>query len=130
MQWRLLRPSKEGQELLEYAIVVPILLLLSIGIIELGIVVLSYDTIANAAREGARYGIVHPSDTAGMEAVTRNRAPALDQGVLQVIPTQGAETVRVEVEYDVDLLSGVFVAAFGHNPTVHLRAVATMQREQ
>jgi Flp pilus assembly protein TadG len=119
-----------GQEMVEYALVVPVFLLIILGIIEFGIIVLSYDTIANAAREGARWGIVHPDDTGGMETIARNRAIGLAQAALNVNPSVGGNTVRVEVVYDSSLISGWFVQAFGGSPTVRLRAVATMQREQ
>ena len=49
-----------GQELVEFALILPLLLLLFLGIIEFGRAILAYNTIANAAREGARYGIVDP----------------------------------------------------------------------
>ena len=50
-----------GQELVEFALILPLLLLLFLGIIEFGRAILAYNTIANAAREGARYGIVDPN---------------------------------------------------------------------
>ena len=54
-------PRREaGQELVEFALILPLLLLLFLGIIEFGRAMLAYNTIANAAREGARYGIVTP----------------------------------------------------------------------
>jgi Flp pilus assembly protein TadG len=56
-----------GQEVVEYALILPLLMLLFLGIVEFGWAVLSYNTIANAAREGARFGIVHPTTAGIME---------------------------------------------------------------
>lgn len=46
-----------GQGLLEFALVLPILLLLMLGIIEFGRLFFMYSSVSNAAREAARYGI-------------------------------------------------------------------------
>jgi Flp pilus assembly protein TadG len=46
-----------GQELVEFAIIVPFLILVVIGVLDLGRAFFSAITIANAAREGARYAI-------------------------------------------------------------------------
>ncbi|MFW6136393.1 MAG: TadE family protein, partial [Chloroflexota bacterium] len=46
--------DNRGQELVEYALTLPIFLLLVIGIMEFGVTVFVYNTMANAAREGAR----------------------------------------------------------------------------
>jgi Flp pilus assembly protein TadG len=54
--------QKRGQTLVEFALVLPILLLLSVVIFDFGRVIYYSSAIHNAAREGARYGIVHPND--------------------------------------------------------------------
>jgi hypothetical protein len=48
-----------GQGLAEFAIVLPVFLLVVFGMIDLGRVVWATDDITNAAREGARYASVH-----------------------------------------------------------------------
>lgn len=48
-----------GQALTEFALVVPILLLLVFGIFELARFIFDYETLNNAVREGVRYAIVH-----------------------------------------------------------------------
>jgi hypothetical protein len=50
-----------GQALVEFAIVAPIFFLLLFSIIEFGWYVYSVQTLNEAAREGARYAIVHGS---------------------------------------------------------------------
>jgi Flp pilus assembly protein TadG len=51
------RPTQRGANLVEAALVLPVLLLLTFGIIELGHAYSVYQTITNAAREGARYSV-------------------------------------------------------------------------
>ena len=47
----------KGQGIVEFAIVLPILLLIVFGLIELGRLLFFYTVVNNASREGARYGI-------------------------------------------------------------------------
>jgi Flp pilus assembly protein TadG len=51
--------NDDGQTLVEFALILPIFLLLLVSIFDLGHVVWSNDALSNAAREGARYAIVH-----------------------------------------------------------------------
>ncbi|MGA7281664.1 MAG: TadE family protein [Acidimicrobiia bacterium] len=48
--------SERGASLVEAAILIPMLLLLAIGLSEVGFLVVDYLTVTNAAREGARTG--------------------------------------------------------------------------
>lgn len=57
------RSSSRGQALVEFALVAPIFFLLLFGIIEAGRFILYYQTLNNATREGARYAIVHGSNS-------------------------------------------------------------------
>jgi Flp pilus assembly protein TadG len=53
------RPGSSGQALVEFALVVPIFLALLMGIVDFGRVVWASNSLASAAREGARFAIVH-----------------------------------------------------------------------
>jgi hypothetical protein len=53
------RSRSRGQALVEFALIAPLLFLLIIAIIEAGRLVFFYHLINEAAREGARYAIVH-----------------------------------------------------------------------
>jgi hypothetical protein len=66
------RAKKErGQATVEFALVVSLLLLLVFGIVDFSRLFFAYATMSNGVREGARYGIIHPEDTAGIEQKTR-----------------------------------------------------------
>jgi hypothetical protein len=134
-----------GQELVEFAIVFPVLLLLLLGVIGFGQIVYSYSAISNAAREGARYAVVPGWDHQGQiwfnyseTCPGRNliiqrvcdSALALDQGRLRVTlsePVWGT-SVRVEVEYYGDYMTNVLLEAL-NRPGLSLRAAATMRLE-
>jgi Flp pilus assembly protein TadG len=49
----------QGSTLVEFSLVAFMFIIVMLGIVELGRMVLVYTTVANAARTGARYAIVH-----------------------------------------------------------------------
>ena len=53
------RPGQRGQSLVEFAFVLPIIVLVIASFIEMGRAVFAYNTIANAARQGARVAAVN-----------------------------------------------------------------------
>jgi Flp pilus assembly protein TadG len=133
-----------GQELVEFALVFPLLLLLLLGVIGFGQMIYSYSAISNAAREAARYAVVpSPGHQDQIQNVTEtcpgsnpiiqvacDRALALDQGGMQVTLSAplGGASVRVEVEYNGDYMSNVLLRAL-NRPALSLRTAATMRLE-
>jgi hypothetical protein len=53
------RAASRGQALVEFALTIPIFLLLLVSLFDMGRAVFSYNTLTNAAREGARIAIVN-----------------------------------------------------------------------
>jgi Flp pilus assembly protein TadG len=62
---RLRRRSERGAELVEFAIILPLLLLLMAGIVDFALLFHSYQVTTNAAREGARLAMLPGYDQAG-----------------------------------------------------------------
>jgi Flp pilus assembly protein TadG len=62
--------SLRGQALVEFAIILPVMLLMFMGVWDLGRGIFAYNEVSNAAREAARTGIVNqnPNDIAGRAA--------------------------------------------------------------
>jgi len=52
-----------GQTLVEFALILPIFLLLLVGIFDLGRAIYAYNTVNNAAREGGRLAIVDQTES-------------------------------------------------------------------
>ena len=50
--------AERGAELIEMAIVTPVLLMIIAGIFDFGMMFRSYEVVTNAAREGARVGVL------------------------------------------------------------------------
>ncbi len=121
--------SQRGQALVEYALLLPIFLLLAMGILDLGRVVYFYSAINNAAREGARYGIVNPSDWVGIEARARHQTAMLDQSALSVFTSlPDADTLQVAVQYKFSAVTPVAGLVLGSN-SFTLDSRATMLKE-
>ena len=130
---RLLRHREAGQGLVEHAMVLPLLLLIFLGIIEFGSVVFQYNTVANAAREGARAGIIQVMDGAWVDeayvkGIAVERGLALNLSQDDVIVTLTVDTVTVEVNHTATLLTGPIIDVMGY-PNVELHSVVTMKRE-
>jgi len=73
-----LRRQFSGQDMVEFALVVPFILILIMGIFDLGRITFLYSTITNISREGARYGVVNQCDTAGVKAAAMGKAIGID----------------------------------------------------
>jgi Flp pilus assembly protein TadG len=65
-----------GQSLVEFALVFPVLIILLIAIFDFGRLVFAYNAITNAAREGARVGIINQTE-AGIQDEVMIQATSL-----------------------------------------------------
>jgi Flp pilus assembly protein TadG len=107
--------SEQGQTMTEFAIVLPILVVLLFGIIQFGIAFNNYVTITDAARAGARMAAVSRQASDPVGACTnqvRSSANDLDQSQLIVSCssawTIGSDvTVDVQYPYSIDLFGVV-----------------------
>ena len=59
--------AQRGQSLVEFALALPVFLLLLFGLLDVGRLVYDYSTLANAARSGLRVAIVN-QNSAGIQA--------------------------------------------------------------
>jgi len=111
-----------GQSLIELTIVLPLILLLVIGVFDLGRGIYYFSAIHNAAREAARYGAVNHCDTTGIINMAQQMTIGLGDGVVVNDPTEfytldgELDRIVVSVEYDfqpVTPLVGVFLGEDG-----------------
>jgi Flp pilus assembly protein TadG len=68
---RLPRRSDRGAALVEAALTIPILLLITVGIFEIGRAYQTWQVVSNAAREGARMAVLPNSNPATVTALVR-----------------------------------------------------------
>lgn len=69
MSRRVARNGERGQALVEFALILPILLILLLGILDFGRAVAAYNSVSNGARSGARVAIVNQDLDAIRDAV-------------------------------------------------------------
>jgi Flp pilus assembly protein TadG len=69
---RNLRADCQGNFAIEFALALPILLLLLVGLLDLGRLSIEKSALLQGAREGAQYGIQAPTDTANIQTTAQN----------------------------------------------------------
>ena len=75
---------KRGQTLTEFAIGVAVVLLVLVGLMELGRYLFAVNTLRNAAREGARYAIVRPWDDEGIRQRVKQSLAGVEPSAVEV----------------------------------------------
>jgi len=134
-----------GQDVVEYALVLPLLLLLLLGMVEFGWAVFAYDTVSNAAREVARCCIYPSEDPTQLSrcdnatqfgqcetAVIARFSTAVgltEDDFAYTSPAAGFRRIRVDVTYDHRLITGYIAAVLGLDPataTFTFHTAATM----
>jgi Flp pilus assembly protein TadG len=132
------RGSQRGDAIVELALLVPLLMLMLFGVLELGRVVDAWIVVNNAAREGAREAAMAYPDSvttstgqsAALAYLNSGLAPRGD--IAQPIPTPvvqlSSDSVEVTAKADVQLYTPLFQALLG-GQVVHVVANATMRRQ-
>jgi len=126
-----------GQSLVEFALVLPIFLLVLFAIVDFGMGFHAWITITNSAREGARLGAVRAT-APDIEQRVRDTADTLDQDDLVVTVTNAegdpGESVVVNVSYGYTLITPVadilnMISAGSIGDSLTLSSTADMRLE-
>jgi Flp pilus assembly protein TadG len=123
------RAPERGSAAVEFALLLPILLLLLLAFVQVGVIARDSLVLTQASRAGAREAAVQGSSVAVQEAV-RAAAVGLDPARIDVVATwSGARgaPVTVEVTYDAPVAS--LLGGWLLPESVSLRASATMRQE-
>ncbi len=137
--------QERGAELIEMALVLPLLLLIIMGIIDFGFMFREMNVVTNAAREGARTGILPSYDDADIDARVQQymnaagvnvTCPSADclvlKPVIDVTAPSGtfqARDVRVTIFHDWTFLSPISAMFGGSFSSVALSGRAVMRVE-
>ena len=140
--------ERKGQSLVEFALVLPILLLIVVGILEFGIAFRTFQVVTNAAREGARTAVLGTDfETVERVVVDYVRSGGLDDGRSDFVllfecedrpgsvpnpdggpPCTTGQTARVQVDYPISFaVLGVLLDRVIGPPTV--RSTSEMRTE-
>jgi Flp pilus assembly protein TadG len=109
------RRNEQGQAVVEFAIVVPLIAMLLFAILQFGIVFNNYLTLTDAVRAGARKATVSRHATSRhqiVETAVKNAAPGLDTAKLDISLLTSWEPgtdvkVSASYPYSVDVLGMV-----------------------
>ena len=136
--------GERGAEVLELAIVLPMLLVVFAAMIDFAMLFQRYQVVTNAAREGARVGVLPDYGTPDVQARIKSYltqsgltatapAPGVNYAAMEVTPggaTMGVVTVTVRYPHEFVFL-GPAISLVGGSPYAHimLAAAATMRQE-
>jgi len=136
------RASQSGQAVIELALTLPLLLVIVMGIFDFGLMFQRYEVVTNAAREGARVGVLPNYTTADAQARAQqyltsgglNGAATVIAAVAPTTfgsPAKTVNQVTVTVQYDYTyLFIGPILNLFGGSlGSVTLQGVSTMRVE-
>ena len=138
---RRLRKGEHGQALVEMALVLPLLLLLLFGVIEMGRVGYAYITVSNAAREGGRMATFGQKDPI-IKSSIEYAANSLDSESLVIkittLKTDGTiseleddrlpgQEVTVDVAYPVQLIIPLISNVIPNPVNVHSSITMRME---
>jgi len=135
------RDGERGSELIEFMIVFPLLLLIVSGIVDFGFLFRSYEVVTNAAREGARIGILPNYSTADVEsrvatyltAAGLTKTPTTTVGQVTVTLASGKTVsvyqVRVIYPHTFSLLAPIASYFGGTFGTIYVSGVSAMRQE-
>ena len=135
------RGAESGAVLVEFALTLPILVVLMAGMFDFGLALQKYQVVTNAAREGARMGVLPGYVDADVKArvasyltaggVTGAPATLVENGVL----TPGAgvpfttRRVTVSIDYSFLMLKPIARLVGGTFDKVTLKAISEMRVE-
>lgn len=109
------RKTTRGQSLVELAVMMPVLVLILAGILDLGRAYMTLIALRDAAAEGAAYAALHPTDTNQIVA----RVADSSSGLVKVAPDMVAvecpeaapgQPITITVRYEYMLLTPVINA--------------------
>lgn len=132
------RHSQRGAEVVEFALVLPVLLLIGLGICDFGMLFQRYEVVTNAAREGARAAAVGLSQEqietvveAYLTAGGLNGQPVIEVADVNIPSNPPLNAVRVTVQYpNGTFIVGPIALMFGSSlQAVTLSSASTMRVE-
>lgn len=128
--------GEDGQAMVEFALILPIFLLILCGIIDFGWLFYNQLSLNNACREGARYAVVNTAegcDTQEIEAHIENTTTTVFANDVQIEiiysspgdPTSGDVTVNLEAE--INFLTPVLSTFMGREKTIYSSVVMKVE---
>jgi Flp pilus assembly protein TadG len=126
---KLFLKDKKGQVIIEFALVLPVLLLVLFGITEFGRAIMISNMLSTASREGARlYAVTSDPVSASARVDSVLAAANITPKAVTIDTTSAYQSVKVTVTYDFHVLSGKILDFLGPN-IWELKGTTVMRRE-
>ena len=124
--------GEKGASAVEFAIILPVLIMLVFGIIQFGLAFNKYIALTHAAREGARLAAVgiYEEDPIYFEQAVRDSAPTVE---IETITVENPEDIRIGNPVAVTVKGKIFfidIPMAGRWGPIELTGKATMRREK
>ena len=135
--------SQSGQAVIEFALSLPMLLVVVMGIFDFGLMFQRYEVVTNAAREGARVGVLPNYSTADAQARAQQylTSGGLSSASATIVAVPGQATfgnpaktvsqvtVTVSYPYTYPFIGPILNLVGGTLGSVTLQGVSTMRVE-
>lgn len=125
------RSNEKGQSMAEFALILPVLLIVLCGIIDFGWLYYNQITLNNAAREGARYAVIHYDPTVDWKGEAEERMINDMVGVKSataIVSDPVEQQITASVTATPRILTAFTSTILGKN-TVEMHAQCTMRLE-
>jgi Flp pilus assembly protein TadG len=123
--------KRKGQSMVEFALVLPILIILLVGIFEFGQIFNVFLQINHASREGARTGALRGTDAEIVQSVKDSSTLDSTLMTVSITPAESSRIrsvpVKVQVDYDYQVVVGLIGDIISDN--VNLTTQTTMRIE-
>lgn len=126
--------SCRGQALVEFAMVLPLLVMLLLGLFDFGRGIAIYTSLAHSAREGARTGIYTSAtdtdirDTVRSQGVILTGLPDANIMITPPDPRNSGDSLIVSVAYDFEAATPLISSFWGGGP-LRITSTATVRVE-
>ncbi len=121
--------QQQGQSLVEFALLLPMLVVILFGTVEFGRLWMTMNVLTGAAREGARVAAVTAPNTAQVQTAVNNvlNGASITGATITVVGPNAANNVTVTVRINYNVLTGTIVP--GISRTLQLTRTASMRWE-
>jgi Flp pilus assembly protein TadG len=131
-KWKRIAKEEKGQSLVEFALLLPVLMLIILGIIEFGFMFNAKITLNSAAREGARVYAVSKDEAEVNQAVNDTlgylgSGDSIVKTYKDLDATSGIKMASVTITKEVDFLTNFFDALLGES--IVMESEASMRVE-
>ena len=119
---------EDGQSMVEFALILPVFLLILCGIIDFGWLFYNQLSLNNACREGARYAVVNTAENADTQAIINHienlstnvfANDGVDINVTYSAPSDPtAGDITVSMEADISFFTPVLSTVLGKEKTI------------